>query len=370
MILVNGRQLDEAAFRNETHPLHNYAVQIRKGIEELKRKFGTSIRFKRPGYPRSTEGVDHRGNKVPHMAKPTPSLRLPLKARVLGELGEEIWEVCTGAEPLANNMWKATGSRHKGIEETLTLSLDKDAELAFFIYYKSSALNRKPGKERKGILIIDDPNYIAKEEGDKARAELELQTALYGVLADEDRLKVMAQAWGITKTESKHPDLIRKELKSAVQLGEKNKRSDPMAKGVKEFLEELKVTDAVRLRSLVKFAEDVSVLRWEKERGKYFSGERIIAQISPSDQGHRFDYLCNHLSNPANRGKLQDLLRDVVDRDYLDKIKDEKTYGWLARMMDIKTGFKKPQDIKELVYSCFLGDREEVKEKEEESKEA
>jgi hypothetical protein len=126
-----------------------------------------------------------------------------------------------------------------------------------------------------------------------------------------------------------------------------------MIKGIKDFLGELKVNDAVRLRSFIKVAEDNGLIVF-KEDGRYRVGERELCKIPPMEMGHRFEYLCNHLGNSANRAKLQDLLRDVVNKDYLDAIKDEKNFGWLARMMELNTNFKKSEEVKEAVYKCFV----------------
>jgi hypothetical protein len=346
MIIVNSKQLESTAFTDESHPLHSQAVEYDRGIKYLSKTYGDQIKFVRPGYPQKTDGYDAKGNPAPNMKLDTPPMLIPLKAKAIGKTGKEIWEVCDGTELLPNNLWKATGKRSKSISEQLVVNLRSEPELAFFLYYKSPAF-------ASGLLKIDDPAADARMEGDRARAELDLQSALYQVLSDEEQLKVVAQAYGIAGTDKKHPDSIRKELRGVVLAGETKKKSDPSARGVKEFLDELKVTDSVRLRSLIKVAEDNKQIVWNPN-GKFMIGDREICKVPQADHHRKFDYLCQHLLNPANRPKLQDLLRDIVTKQYLDKTTDEKTFGWLGRMMEIQTAFKKAEELKELVYGVFV----------------
>jgi hypothetical protein len=346
MILVNSKQMEVNALVDESHPLHTQAVDFERGVKYLKKTYGEQIKFIRPGFPRRVSGFDAKGNAVPNMREDSNPMLVPLKANVIGKTGKEIWEICTDSELLPNNLWKAKGKRSKSISEQLVVNLNSEPELAFFLYYKSPIFS-------SGLLKIDDPEADARMEGDKARAELELQAALYQVLSDEEQLRVVAQAYGMSGADKKHPDTIRKELRGIVLNGEVRKRSDPSARGVKEFLDELKVTDSVRLRSLIKVAEDKKQIVWTPA-GKFMVGDRELCKVPQGDHNRKFDYLCQHLLNPANRPKLQDLLRDIVTKEFLDKTTDEKTFGWLARMVEIQTAFKKAEEIRELVYGFFV----------------
>lgn len=350
MLLINQKPLEISALslENENHPMHTYAKEYQKGVDYLRKTYGERISFKRPNFPKRVEGYDSRGRKVANMQEPISPMIIPLTSEVNGTLGLEIWS-CALDNPklLANGLWELGRRRSIMIKDaSISVSLKKDPELAFFLYYKSPFFKSK-------LLVIDDPAAKAKQEGDQARKELELQTAIYGVLDDVEQLKVVAQAWGIAKTETKHADVIRKELKELVLANDKKRKKDPMVKGLDDFLKEMKITDAVRLRSFIKVAEDRGLVVF-KEDGRYRVGERELCKVPPLELGHRFEFLCNHLGNAANRPKLQDLLRDVVNKEYLDDVKDERTYGWLARMMELPTNFKKIEEVKEAVYKCFV----------------
>jgi hypothetical protein len=347
MIIINSQQLQSTALTDENHPLHSQAKEYEAGVKYLKKTYGEKIKFVRPGFPKRGSGFDSRGNSVPNLAEPTPPMLMPLRAEIDGKTGMEIWEISQGTPKLLpNGLWEATGRRSKSVTEHIIFNLKDEAELAFFFYYKSPFMS-------SGLLKIDDPAAEARIEGDKARAELELQSALYHVLSDEEQLKVIAQAYGIEGTDRKHPDSIRKELRGVVLSGETRKRSDPSARGVKEFLDELKVTDAVRMRSLITVAMDNKQIQWYPE-GKFKVADRDICKVPQADHPRKYDYLCQHLLNPANRPKLQDLLRDIVTKEYLDKVADEKTFSWIGRVMELNTSFKKSEEVRELVYGVFV----------------
>ena len=349
MILINKQQLEMGALMDESHKLHSYAREYDAGIKYLKRVYGDSIKFVRPGYPRKRKGVTSRGKEVPNMARPTPPMTIPLSSEVVGEMGTNVWGCALSApELLPNGLYDLGSKRSMMIFDDVTININKQPDLAFFLYYKSPFF-------KSGLLKIDNPDAEAKLEGDRQRAELELQTALYGILNDEDQLKVVAQSYGIAGTEKKHSDVIRKELKAVVLKGEQNKKRDATAKGIGEFLSELKVTDAVRLRSLIKIAEDKKMVVWYPD-GKYKVGERELCRVPTAEIRRRFDFLCNHLGNAANRKKLQELIRDVADKEYLDGIKDEKTFIWLARMMELPVEFKKQETIVESIYGLLVED--------------
>ena len=327
----------------------DYQKQYEKGIKSLKEAYGESIKFVRPGYPKKTAGLDGKGRPVPNMAEPTPPMYMPLKSEIESKNGMEIWEYCEGApELLPNNLWKAKGKRSKTITESMTISLRNDPELAFFFYYKSPFFKVNGG----GQLKIDDPAADARREGDMARAELDLNTALYSVLSDEEQLRIVAEAYGIDNAGKKHPDSLRKKLKEIVIKGEERKRSDPTARGIPEFLDELKVTDSVRLRSIIQVAEDNKKITWAGR--EYLVGDRALCRVPQAEQIYKKDYLCNHLLKKANLPKLKELLIDIVDREYLDKQTDSKAFTWLARIMELQHNFKESAQVRELVYECFV----------------
>jgi hypothetical protein len=231
------------------------------------------------------------------------------------------------------------------IGENYTVSLKTQPDLAFYLYYKSPMYGT--------LLKVDDPSAKAREEGDKARADLELQTALYGRLADETELRIICQSWGIRGADKKHPDVLRKELNGVVKNGDKLKKRDATARGTAELLADLKITDSVRLRSFVMAAIDKEQVKWMPD-GKYRIGERELCKVPVAEIKEKFTYLCNHLGNAANRDKLKEVIRDLADKEYLDGLTDDKQFFWLARMLELPIEFKKKEEIREIVYGALV----------------
>ncbi len=342
MLLINKKLIGDVPDKPE---------EYQKGVEYLKRTYGKQIKFVRPGYPRKIKGIDSRGDETPNMKEPTPPMRIPLDAEVNTDRGMEFWSYTEGTPKLQpNNLYEPTGKRALQVTEDIVVSLESKPELAFFLYYKSPFL-------KGGMLKIDDPMAEAKERGDKIRNDIDLQFALYkGALADDAQLRVVAEGYGISKTDKKHPDATREELKGIVLKGELKKKSDPMSKGIQEFLSDVKVTDSIRLAHIIqRCGIDKDKIKW-LPNGVYKIGERDLCKINVSDTSHRFEYLCNHLGNIANRPKLQDLLKDIVDKEYLEKLTDDKTFSWLARVSDLKADFKSKEEVRDLVFKHFLGE--------------
>jgi hypothetical protein len=46
-------------------------------------------------------------------------------------------------------------------------------------------------------------------------------------------------------------------------------------------------------------------------------------------------------------------MRDVIDKEYLDGINDDKDFTWIAKTLDVNTAFKKKEDLRSTVYGAF-----------------
>lgn len=359
MILINSKPLEKIALQDSNHPMHSYALEYDKGMKDLRDKFGDKIVFYRTGYPRRCKGIDARNRPVENMAEPTPPLIIKFSARVYGDAGMEIWEYSPGqARPLPNGLWEATGKRSLFVTEILSVSIDKEQDFAFWLYYKSPYVSRKldrTGKPRKGRIYLHDPVTEARLKGDKKRAELDLNTAIYSILGtgNEDQLRLVAQSFGIGEVDKKDPDQIRLELEAAVLANEQKKKTSPHSRGVKEFLDDVKITDATRIRGLINTAIEDKVITWNPD-GYFKIGDADICKVPPRDLERKQDFLCNFLLNPGNKKKLSDLLEAIITKEYLDKITDTKTFYWLARAIGISPGFKKGDALREEIYAHFV----------------
>jgi len=166
----------------------------------------------------------------------------------------------------------------------------------------------------------------------------------------------MAQGYGVAGTSTMTSDRIRLDLEKVLETNDKLKKSNPMIRGTDDFLEEMKVTDGLLLRSFVQNAIDEKQLDFRGD-GKWHIGDKVVMHVSFADvQAKRqFDALCNYLSAPNSKDKLMDFLGDLVNKEFLNNVRDNKVFDWLAKIIDVNVKFKKKSDIKNAVISHFCG---------------
>jgi len=348
-MLVNGKMLEAVqALRDATHPMHKYAVDYTQGLAELREKFGKRIRFIRPDWPKFNKGADSRGNEV-LMKEPTPPAMFPLeRSYAHPERGEEIWSCCLNMpQLLPNNLWSIGKKKSIKIEKDITVDIDRQPDLAYYLYYIS-----RFGAGKDSRLKVDDPGAELRAKAEKERLVVARKTAIWQMLPDENILRRMAAAYGVANSAKKSGDQLRFDLEAQLEANDNKKNKDPFLKGTKEFLEEMKVTDAVRLRAFIQGLIDDNKLVYKPD-GRYRLGEKAIVQVPQSEINKRVEWLYGYYNMPNNNDKLQELMRDVVDKEYLDSLVDDKDFAWLAKTMGINVAFKKKEDIKSMVYDAF-----------------
>jgi|WetSurSiteA1Bulk_404760.scaffolds.fasta_scaffold21025_2 hypothetical protein len=347
-ILINGKKLEVGmALRDENDPMHGYAIEYSEGLKALKEKHGQFIKFVRPGYPKINNGADSKGRDAVLVEPDTPAM-FPLERAFPHPLrGEEIWSCCLNMPKLLpNGLWSIGNKRSLKINQYINVNIDKQPDLAYYLYYIADFW------KRGGRLKIDDPQAEIREKANKERELLERKSAIWQMLKDEDQLRKMAGAYGVPFSSTKDPDSLRFDLEAVLEKNDNTKRFDPNLKGTKEFLEEMKVTDNVRLRYFLKTLEDDKKLVYKPD-GRYRVGDKLLMQVPQADIEHRFEYLCSYYAMPNNAGQLKELFVDVIDKAYLDKVKDDKDFVWIAKVMGINTAFQKKEDLKSKVYEAF-----------------
>jgi hypothetical protein len=348
------RLLYAEAIKDKTHPMYDFAKEYKDGLEALNAKYpDKTITFKRVGYPKFTDGYldPLTGVEKPGVPEPIPPMRLSYTAVFSHPTrGKEVWAVCLDTpKALAGGLWELGKTRSRQVVEGITLNLVNDADLAFFLCYKSPHV-------LKGHLKIDDPKASAKERGNKKRQALELETAIWQKLDDEEQLRKIAAGWGISEAAKKEPDMIREELEALLKRNDELKKRDPSYKGTAEFLEDMKITDYVRLSAFIRQMLDASQIVYKPD-GRYWVGDKIIAHVPKENIAvdKRFSWLCNYFAAPNNTDKLQDLFKDLINREYLDSITDNKDFRWIAGVMQIEGFYNKaPEQVKEMVYGTFV----------------
>jgi hypothetical protein len=332
--------------------MHVFAKEYDSGLKELYRKYpeGT-ISFVPAGEEPTVDMIDSKGKEYRDVPEEPKPIRIPLAAHISHPTrGKEYWGVCQGNPyEVRNGVWDIGGkldSKSKMVKGNLTINIKDDPDLAFFMTYKSRLVTG-------GHWKIDDPKADIRAKGDEERAQLALRIAIWQTLEDEDTLKIVASAYGIDNVDTKQSDAIRFELRDTLERNNKLKLTDPTYKGTDEFLEDLKITDYILLSAFVKHFLDLKAISWKGD-GRFKIGDKTIAQVPADWVKRRFEWLCNHLASPNNLDKLQSLMIDLINEDYLDSIKDDKIFRWIAKVKEIQGYYNKSADmVKEMVYVDF-----------------
>lgn len=350
MILVDYAKLEMSALDDEKHPMHEKAKEYDKGIRELRRLYpeGT-ITLKRVGFPKFIDGVTGSGREVRDIPEPVPPMRVSLQAKYEHpQRGKELWAVCQGMpKPLVGGLWDIGGKKTIQVEDRIVINLKEESDLAFFLCYRSSQV-------LNGHFKIDDPKEDVRQKGEKKRQALVLETAIWQRLSDETQLRKVAQGYGIANVAKKEPDAIRFELDELLKRNDEKQKSDPSIRGTNEFLEDMKITSYMRLSAFIQDRIDAKVITWKPD-GKYKVGEKTIVHVPPIETNEKFKYIVNYFASPNNDDKLQELLRDTINKEYLDTITDNKDFRWLAESLKLEGFFNKPpEQVKEMVYSDLV----------------
>jgi hypothetical protein len=352
MLIVNYQRLLYAeAIGDPKNPMHVYAKEYDEGIKELRQLYPEgAITLKRVGYPKYVDGITGSGKEVRDIPEDIPPLRFSLKANVTHPTrGKEQWAVCLDAPtPMPGGLWDLGKNKTRQITDGMRVDLMTEPDLAFFLVYKCPHV-------RGGHWKIDDPKAEIKVKGNAKRQALELETAIWQTLSDEAHLRKMAGWVGIEKAESKEPDELRFELQDMLKANDVKAKSDPsINRTTKDFLEALKINDYVRLSSFIRHMMDEGLIAFSKD-GRFKVGDKAIAQVPAEHVKEKFPWLCNYLASPNQKEALQELFRDVINKDYLDTITDPKDYRWIAGVMDIEGYYNsKPEQVKDLVYREFV----------------
>ena len=349
MLLVNSKQLLLGeALADTKHPLNAQAMEYNQGLQELKEKFGKEIKFIRPGYPKYNPGMDSEGRGATLLEPTTPAL-FPLSAYMSHpDRGNEMWACCLDfPKLLPNGLWEMGRKRSVLIFDSITVNIDKEPDLAFFLYKISNGV-------KKQLLVVDNPKAEIRAKADKEREDTERQFAIWNVLKDDLALRRICQAYNIAEVGMKDEDALRFELKDMLIKNDEKKKLDSTVHGTREFLDELKITDNIRLRAFIRQLFDSKIINY-KDDGRLWLGDKVkqLLQVPYSGIKEYFDYICNLYGSYNYADKLKDLMRDVVTKEMLDAIVDDKDFIWLGKVMGITTAFKKKEDTKRLVYEAF-----------------
>jgi hypothetical protein len=262
------------------------------------------------------------------------------------ETGKHRWMCCLDPpQVLPNGLWDMGRKRTMTVKEDILVNINEQPDLAFFLFKITRFVKRR-------LITVVDPKADDATLGEAERILTKRKYAIWNMLTDEFKLKTMARAYGVNSVDDKQPNAIRKELETLLETNDKLKRQNPAVKGTDEFLEEMKVTDGVLLRAFVQKAIDDKKLAYSLD-GRWKIGQKVIVQVPATELTRKNDYLCNYLMAGNNAEKLQEFIRDLINKEYLEGITDKNEWTWLAKIANVPHQFKKLEEVKKNTTEFF-----------------
>jgi len=162
-------------------------------------------------------------------------------------------------------------------------------------------------------LVIDNPEFDAKQQNEKELAELDVKYAIQRKIDNTDELRSIAASWGVNGYGVMGIEQLKKVLFETVRESEKNKLVTK--KGYKEFMDDVfqvnpEVTEA---RALVTMALDKGVIKLDRMTRKWSytpTGDTIcIVPLENKDTAN--DFLAETLLKDRNLDLFDTLKQDV-----------------------------------------------------------
>lgn len=332
MILINGQELPKNA--DKTHPLYSYAREYKNDLASLKSRFPKGIiRLSRMGWPKFN---------ATGLLEPVPMITIPMTCTADSEAGEAQWAYCDGRSTILPNGLRElpTNKRMMKVGESLAIDLNKQPDLAVFIFKTKFV-----GLE----LRIDDPETEAINKALARQGEIELGGVIWNGIANEEKLRMIASAWGVTGAAKTDIRILKAELEKRVLFLENHKQqnaADLSRKGVKEFLDEVKGDKDMMLRSLIQNSIDEKAMQWSMTSGHYLLKNRKFLFVPSDYEGRHVDYIASYLSSPSNEEQLTIFLTEVLTAELIDGI-DKIGLAWLCSLYNVDTKGKAPVEQKE-----------------------
>jgi hypothetical protein len=257
---------------------------------------------------KNTPPPDSQGNVYD-----TPPFVFPLISESASSDGSSnVWAYCKGHPELQpNGLWKPPSKSRMLEKGTMVVDLKNDIDFAVYLFKKSKVF-------KGSFIVVDDPGRDARERGKAKRRNLLISSLVWGELSNDDELRDVAAAWGLSGTDNKEPDMLREELESLLSQREDQISKGKNVKGVDEFMKLRKNKKELRLRTFVQKAIDGKFISYDSTTRKYSIGKNDLVTVPMRDVSKPFDYLCNMLDKEED--EIKKVVKEVVDEKYIDGI--------------------------------------------------
>ena len=369
-LILNGKLFNPASNADDEMVLaRQHYLECIKDLREKFGKYGYVKIIRRKPRKRNESGYWEPTPMIIFPAKVHTNVQYPSKASVADRDkygGLETWEASQSSPVRKDDEYHATPRSFKFATEEKIYFLDKDADIIYFLLYKSpqvyypDAVN-KYGKRPGGALTVDNreerERIIAKGRKDAAR----LNTAIYGDISsplyEASVLRATAAAWGIegALSETMDEDEIRNALYADVIARQQTKEKTTQGKGIDDFLQFISFDENIRARSLVLEAIDKKIVRYDIPKFSYIfaSSETPIVVVPDKHVPRKFDYLCDTLLSKGNENLWEKFRKEVIDTKYLDS-KDFKFIKWLAKADGLPIAAKSEAALRDALKSRYI----------------
>jgi hypothetical protein len=345
MLIVNSKILQKDLQKG--HELFEYWKEYEKGIRDLSVRFPDGvIQLKRKGYPRDVP--PHPANAPDFLMPPDAP---PIFMRLTKSVDGVLWSYVKGRPKIgANGLVEPnpTEDSETLLGEVMSLNLKKDADYAFFFWYKSGQIGSN--------FDIYDPAGDEVREARSKKDEMRVKALIWNDF-DDNKVKLMCEAYGISisaRNKEIDVDILRQRLEDKVFDMEAKKKSEPtnlMLKGIADFMADAKADEFTRPKAIIQRAIDEKVLTYKGAH--FYMGDLEICFVPLDHQtiDRRQEYLAKYFRTNEDDSKWVSLLEAVVDREYIDSC-DKYGVRWLAEQVGIRLN-QQVDAIKQQVYEKF-----------------
>jgi len=346
-LILNGRLFDAASkIEDQAVTARQHYLECVRGIKEKYGKHGRVKLVRRKPIQKNATGL----------LKPVPMVIFPAKVHLNAQFasktaqsdrdkfgGMETWEYSVESPRKKDGDYHASPKSIKIATQDMTLDLNKEMDLIYFLLFKSPQVHyqdaiSKYGKRQGGEFMVDDKEERERRVAEGRKAEAKLNYAIYGSqdspLYDETMLRSVAAAWGIEQATSDlvTEDEVRNLLYANVEAGQKKYEKNGDGKTMDSFLEFIQYDNVIQARALILGAIDRGILKYDMVRYTFIypsSGAALL--VIPEKHKHRkFDYLCDFLLNKTNAVIWEKFRREAVDEAFI-ATRDFKWVKWLCK---------------------------------------
>ena len=291
-LFVNGEWFNPSLKKEEQPSAHkNYKVEYDQFMREAQSfKHPVELRVARV----QKRNTDSRGTPIE-----PPTDNLSYKQSIVTSDGVESWV-------FQKNFPEKTdkGYRFSDLAEWVrgSLRIQKHEKDKLFYFFRKSGYVGK-------TLIHYDPEAIARKKAEDNALKAQLYFHVYNTEAplvkDFDRLKEVAQSFGVKKTYSLSRPEIQNSLFEVVSQGD-----DIRSRGVRAFLDMIGNYDRTKREAEIQQAieKEIIVFNSADSEWKFVSRGKetaTICKIEPGARGSKVDALLDHLKNkPAEENRV------------------------------------------------------------------